>query len=57
MGFLDDLLSGSKSEKDDWRKRDYELCGKCGHKKMDHNVMCSHCNCFPFIPTGTYAGY
>jgi hypothetical protein len=38
-----------------------ELCGRCGHMRLDHwglNEACMHesneCHCNPFVPSGTY---
>ena len=47
------LFDGFKTKIPDWKKRDYERCGKCGHAKMHHMTMCRKCrNCKSFLPSG-----
>lgn len=52
MGLFDTF--GKKSDQiSESRKRDNELCGKCGHERFHHSLGCGVCGkCLGFVSSG-----
>ena len=56
MGLFDGILG--ESEKPDWKKHDYEQCGRCGCTRTWHSTACTKCRkCDSFLPSGNIGSH